>query len=303
MDLYKMCVYKTTNLINGKIYIGKSAINKKRYIGGGKYLRLAIKKYGRENFKKEILENNIENKDKLNQRETYWINFYNSRDPKIGYNRSLGGDGFSGKRDESFCLKISQNHADVSGKNNPFFGKRHSEETKQKMSKNHWDCSGKNNPNYGGLSEEHCRNISKARKKYFETHNSSMKGKRHTQKTKEKISNSLREYYKDNPKIGYSLSDESKLKIAEQAIGKKKKKNASSKYVGVSYNQAERKWKSSIKIPGQNRLFLGSFHTEIEAALAYNEALLFFYGWKMKDKINKISKEEYLELWKLDDEN
>jgi hypothetical protein len=51
----KHYIYKTTNLINGKIYIGKRSHEnpeKDRYLGSGRVLIQAIKKYGRENFKK-----------------------------------------------------------------------------------------------------------------------------------------------------------------------------------------------------------------------------------------------------------
>lgn len=50
-------IYKTTNLINNQIYVGKHQTRNLEdgYLGSGSYFRRAVKKYGRENFKKEIL--------------------------------------------------------------------------------------------------------------------------------------------------------------------------------------------------------------------------------------------------------
>ena len=70
-----MIIYKTTNLINGKIYIGQDSKNDPKYIGSGYLLIKSIKKYGKNNFKKEILEI-CQNKFDLNIREIFWINFY-----------------------------------------------------------------------------------------------------------------------------------------------------------------------------------------------------------------------------------
>ena len=65
-----MVIYKTTNLINGKIYVGQDTKNNPNYLGSGKILKFALKKYGIENFKKEILEECL-TLDELNELEKY----------------------------------------------------------------------------------------------------------------------------------------------------------------------------------------------------------------------------------------
>lgn len=85
-----MIIYKTTNLINGKIYIGKDKYNNDKYLGSGKILKQAIAKYGRENFIKEVIEK-CENENTWLEREIYWISYFNST--KEGYNIALGGTG------------------------------------------------------------------------------------------------------------------------------------------------------------------------------------------------------------------
>lgn len=94
-------IYKITNQINGKVYIGLSVncirrwwdhcnksynSNKKDDID--KPLYKAMRKYGRENFSFEIVEECEE--EKLSEREIYWISYYNSYEK--GYNATRGGD-------------------------------------------------------------------------------------------------------------------------------------------------------------------------------------------------------------------
>jgi group I intron endonuclease len=84
-----MIVYKTTNLIDGKIYIGKDAKNDPKYLGSGILLKQAIKKHGRSNFIKEVLEYCSDHT--INEREKYWIEFTQAQ--QIGYNLADGGQG------------------------------------------------------------------------------------------------------------------------------------------------------------------------------------------------------------------
>jgi len=86
-------IYKTTNLITGKFYVGMhSTFNiNDDYIGSGKYLWRSIKKYGFENHKKEILEF-CKNRDELKQRENEIVTEdYIKND--LCMNLTIGGQG------------------------------------------------------------------------------------------------------------------------------------------------------------------------------------------------------------------
>lgn len=80
-----MIVYRATNIINGKVYIGKTkqSIEKRKRshlsINHKNYFQLALKKYGKENFLWEIIENEIVDEDILNQREQYYIKLFKQR--------------------------------------------------------------------------------------------------------------------------------------------------------------------------------------------------------------------------------
>jgi|688.fasta_scaffold467146_2 group I intron endonuclease len=110
-----MIIYKTTNLINGKFYIGKDKHNNPKYFGSGKILKQALKKYGVENFTKEIIEECSDEKCWL-EREIYWIQYYDSINN--GYNIASGGNGGD---------TISNNP------NKELIGKRHSEKMKDPL--------------------------------------------------------------------------------------------------------------------------------------------------------------------------
>lgn len=95
-------IYKITNLINGKSYIGQSTKIKTRlrehFTGAFLFsyeeyntpLHQAIRKYGKNNFSYEILEECL--KEKLNEREIYWIEYYHTYiNTGLGYNLTKGG--------------------------------------------------------------------------------------------------------------------------------------------------------------------------------------------------------------------
>lgn len=134
-----MYIYKITNLINNKVYIGqcsKDVSETVNYYGSGKLIRLAVEKYGIEAFEKTVLEE-CSSKEELNIKEREYIQKYNSIEN--GYNISVGGNG--GNLGELVNQKISGTVTRLwrdgvyEGVEFPgFSGKSHSDETKRKLS-------------------------------------------------------------------------------------------------------------------------------------------------------------------------
>ena len=149
-----MIIYKTTNLVNGKVYVGQDSKNNPDYLGSGKIIKQAIVKYGKENFKKEILEE-CKSLDELNEREKYWIDVLKTTNNKIGYNVSSGGQTgwmLGLKHSEETKKEYSKNRkGKLIGEKNGMYGKKHSEETKKKMSQKLSDI---NNPFYGKIHSD-----------------------------------------------------------------------------------------------------------------------------------------------------
>ena len=117
-------IYKITNQINGKIYIGKHSTDNldDGYMGSGKLILKAEQKYGIENFTKEYLAF-CDTEEKLNWFEKFYIKKFNARE--VGYNLTDGGDGHLGFiMSEETKRKLSEVKK----------GKTLSEETKQKIS-------------------------------------------------------------------------------------------------------------------------------------------------------------------------
>ena len=91
---YYYIIYKTTNLENGKIYIGYHQTKELEddYLGSGKDFKKDLKEYGEINFKFEVLEFCI-CFDHMRAQEKYWIREFNATDKGIGYNIHPGGCG------------------------------------------------------------------------------------------------------------------------------------------------------------------------------------------------------------------
>lgn len=185
-------IYRITNLVNGKTYIGQHLYTKldDRYMGSGKILKQAFKKYGIENFKKDILVFNIPKEEQAYILETTFIA---SEREKVGrencYNIADGGEGNTGLR--------------------------HTEESKKKMSEAH---KGKPSWNRGKKqSDEH-------RRKNSESHKGQVawnKGIPRTEDEKKKMSEALKGKMtgEKHPNYGKHLSEETKKKIGNANKG------------------------------------------------------------------------------------
>jgi hypothetical protein len=85
-------IYKTTNNITGKIYIGKRyGTLDESYYGSGVHIKRSINHHGQSNFTKDILV--ITDNFYIDELERNMIQHFNSQDPSVGYNISSGGDG------------------------------------------------------------------------------------------------------------------------------------------------------------------------------------------------------------------
>jgi len=159
-------IYKTINLINGKYYIGMHSTDNLNdgYVGSGKRLWYSIKKYGKENFKCEILEF-LPDRRSLKDREKELVNENILKDSMCLNIKQGGEGGFSSEEHRIFFFQKAKENAKInsikgteklkwlyknnqewksrlskklseSGKGNQhWLGKKHKEESKQKMSK------------------------------------------------------------------------------------------------------------------------------------------------------------------------
>jgi group I intron endonuclease len=145
-----MVIYKTTNLVDGKYYVGKQQTYTKSYLGSGSALKAAIKKYGRKNFGKEILEV-CQSKDELKTKELEWLDKLNAIKDKNSYNlvretspnkhRSYSDPEYRKRLSDSIkkMLNTPESKARLSiqnsGINNPMYGKKRTDNFKRLISR------------------------------------------------------------------------------------------------------------------------------------------------------------------------
>lgn len=171
-------IYITTNLITKEKYIGKHYGKlDDSYLGSGKILMRAIEKYGKKNFKRDILyisktaeENNIKEKE--------FIKVFNAVKDRTFYNIAEGGDG--GDIFHSLPLEQQRQIREeaskrFSGEGNPMYERHHSKETKELLRQVDRSYT---------QTEEYKQNMSKT----VSGNKNGMYGKKHTEESKQKMS-------------------------------------------------------------------------------------------------------------------
>jgi group I intron endonuclease len=173
-------IYKITNLLDGKIYIGKHQTQDLNdgYMGSGKHLKRAQVKHGIDNFKKEILFQ-FDNEDEMNAKEAELVTEEFAR-LKSNYNICPGGQGgwgyvnkiesslrsvghtremyervsntLKGRQPSEEALNaVRRRHAEGKVDYATFSGKSHSEEAKKKIGKSNSKLVGSKNSQFGTM--------------------------------------------------------------------------------------------------------------------------------------------------------
>lgn len=216
-------VYMTTNLVNGKKYIGQHTTSTidDSYIGSGKTLKKAVKKYGKENFKREILDF-ANTKEELDEMEKRYIQQFDAVKNNNFYNINEGGVGrhnFTWDEESKLKLSNSLKQAYKEGRHAISIPKM-TEESKQKLSKVMKEkfatgelispCAGmygELNPNYGNKwTEEQKKNFSDKLKADYES--GKRVGIKWSKERKERISKLRKEKFASGEYVAKGLSGE-----------------------------------------------------------------------------------------------
>lgn len=155
-------IYKWENTVNGKVYIGQSQniyIRFRDYKKGNFNVHMAnaIQQYGLDAFDIEIIERDVP-VDKLDEREQFWMDYYQSYNRDFGYNILPSAGSFRGFRhSEETKMRMSLN---AIGHPSAMSGKHHTLETRRKMSESHMNV-----PTGRPITEEQQRKMQEGAKK------------------------------------------------------------------------------------------------------------------------------------------
>lgn len=274
-----MIIYKITNKINGKVYIGQTIHTlEERYRGHINranrgdmgHLYPAMRKYGINNFECEVIETidkTLPNAlDLLNEREIYWIKYYDSTNNKCGYNITLGGD-----INRMYSPVAKQHHAE----------KLRSLETRQNIS-----AGRKKYIKEHGFSDKHRNNLSKNAKNQVWIVNPETKHRTHVAKNK------LEEFFSKGYILSKNYFNSENIKNLDYAAMKTKTAcycivNNSEIYNFKNYRLAGRWWYENYKPFGEGVYSECTFQRKIKASIAGNNPIIYKKG-KIKYIIDNI---------------
>lgn len=208
--MYKYIIYKVTNIVNNKIYIGKHKTKNinDNYIGSGKILKKSIKKYGKGKFLKEILYI-FNTEEKMNEMEKEIVDeeFVKRNDV---YNIGTGGQG-----GDLGGANIGPNHASNKYDNDYF----------RKLAESGGKSTAEKLKNDSEYKEEFSKLVSEGMTNYYKSGGESgFKNKKHTEEWKKRLGriNSLNQFGKNNSQYGtiwiYNLKLKENKKIKKEDL-------------------------------------------------------------------------------------
>lgn len=230
-------IYKTTNHLNSKIYLGvhKSKTLNDNYLGSGKALKAAIKKYGKVNFSREILM------------------IFPTYELALKYEKLLVNEDFV-QGDDNYNIKIGGYGGVIPGKPNPFLGRKHTEEAKKILSEKASQKVGDKNPFYGRNHSEETKAILSEKASQRTGDKNHFYGKKHTEELKKKFSEARKGVESEAKRKGWWITPFGKFRTYREAAIKS----------GVSTSCIKNRCrKNSNKPVGYNYMIPEEYHGEL----------------------------------------
>jgi group I intron endonuclease len=308
---YDCGVYQIRNLVNDRVYVGQSihlSARKSHHFSdlkynkhGNRHLQNAYNLYGKDNFVFEIVL----------YCEDFELTRYENAIKHLHenncYNIRICADSNKGLEvSEETRRKLSQSAHQPKGELSPSFGRKHTKEEREAISNAQW---GKK----FGIELSIKRSKLMIGKRFVQGKNKYIGVYPSFNKWFAKISFMMHRYFLGmfdteeeaaeayNKKAIEFMGDKAILNIIESPVHSityyKYDTKSASKYNGVSKRDGKKPWRVTFSYEGE-KFHLGSYETEIEAAMAFNEAAIEFYGYNAK--INLIPQEEIDKLWEME---